>query len=80
MEIDGLKSLCSGQTVKEGAKVMVNIVKLNEEKKEALEKYNNKVVFELFPKIGSFIFDMGTVDSDYWSMVDSTQNWNIFKL
>eukprot|EP00090_Calanus_glacialis_P013530 TRINITY_DN22201_c0_g1_i3.p1 TRINITY_DN22201_c0_g1~~TRINITY_DN22201_c0_g1_i3.p1 ORF type:complete len:191 (+),score=62.23 TRINITY_DN22201_c0_g1_i3:306-878(+) len=68
-EFDGLDSLCSGQNVQEGGKVMVNVVKINEKNKEALEKYNNKVIFELFPKIGSFIFDMGKVDSDYWSMV-----------
>ena len=68
-EFDGLDSLCSGQNVQEGAKVMVNIIKINENNKEGLEIYNNKVVFELFPKIGSFIFDMGKVDSDYWSMV-----------
>ena len=50
-EFDGLDSLCSGQNVQEGGKVMVNVVKINEKNKEALEKYNNKVIFELFPKI-----------------------------
>merc|ERR1739838_54225 len=66
---DGAKILCSQEKVKEGgAKVMVNIVKINENNKEALEKYNMKVVFELFSKIGSFIFDSGTADSEYWSM------------
>jgi len=68
-QFDGLENICSGDGGEDGAKVMVNIIKIDEEKGEALEQYNNKVVFELFPKIGTFIFDLGKVESGYWSKV-----------
>ena len=65
---DGLENICAEEG-EEGAKVMVNIIKIDENNTEALDQYNTKVVFELFPKIGSFMFDVGIADSDYWSMV-----------
>eukprot|EP00092_Neocalanus_flemingeri_P025910 GFUD01028078.1.p1 GENE.GFUD01028078.1~~GFUD01028078.1.p1 ORF type:complete len:252 (+),score=87.76 GFUD01028078.1:54-809(+) len=78
---DGAEHLCTGENAKlAGAKVMVNIIKMDQNKKDALEAYNKKVVFELFPKIGSFIFDSGTVDSDYWSMAALMQYQSVADL
>ena len=48
---------------------MINVIKLHENKKEDLDKYNKKVVFEFFPMIKSYIFDVGEVDSGYWNTV-----------
>ena len=47
-------------------KVMINVVKLNEERKADLDVYFQGVVLGLFPKIGSYIVHAGEVMSDYW--------------
>ena len=44
---------------------MINVVKLNEERKADLDVYFNGVVLGLFPKIGSYNVHAGEVVSNY---------------
>lgn len=44
-------------------RVMVNILKFNKENKE-FEKYSNAVVFDIFPRLGTSLFEVGPVVGD----------------
>ena len=48
---------------------MINVLKLNKEKKGDLDAYVQGAVMGLFPKIGSYIVDSGEAVSDYWTQV-----------
>ena len=50
-------------------KVMINVIKESENGKADLEAYSQKVIFELFPVIGSSVFLSGVALSDGWSQV-----------
>ena len=70
LDDDETKVFCSKNLGEDdGPKVMINVVKINEDHKEDLDKYQNAVVFNFFARIGSFMFDVGSVESDYWSTV-----------
>ena len=51
------------------SKVMINVVKINQENKDDLDVYFKGVVLGLFPKIGSYIVEAGAAVSEYWSQV-----------
>ena len=50
-------------------KVMINVVKLNQENKDDMDVYFKGVVMGLFPKVGSYIVEAGEAVSEYWSRV-----------
>ena len=70
LDDDETKVFCSKNLGEDdGPKVMINVIKINDDHKEDLDKYQNAVVFNFFARIGSFMFDVGSVESDYWSTV-----------
>ena len=64
-----LKKLCSDPDEK-SARVMINVIKHNPDNKADIDQYSEKVVFGLFPKIGSYIFHAGAPIGDYWDQVN----------
>ena len=62
--------MCNEETFQDTRpKVMINVVKLNQERKDDLDVYFKGVVMGLFPKIGSFMVEGGEAVSEYWSRV-----------
>jgi len=61
-------------------KVMINVIKESENGKADLEAYSQKVIFELFPVIGSSVFQAGVALSDGWSQVALMQYANLESL
>ena len=61
---------CNEETAQDReTKVMINVIRINEERKTDLDVYFQGVVLGLFPKIGSYIVLAGAAVSDYWSQV-----------
>ena len=50
-------------------KVMINVIKEKQTGKEDMDAYVQKVVFELFPRIGSSVLDSGVPLTGGWSQV-----------
>ena len=48
---------------------MINVIKEAENGKADLDAYTKKVIFELFPVIGTSVFYAGVALSDGWSQV-----------
>ena len=48
---------------------MINVIKEAENGKADLDTYTKKVIFELFPVIGTSVFYAGVALSDGWSQV-----------
>ena len=66
-----IPELCNQETLLDTKpKVMINVVKLNDENKGDLDVYFQGVVMGLFPKIGSYISEAGEAVSEYWSKVN----------
>ena len=63
-----IEKLCSDPDEKSD-RVMINVIKYNPDNKADMDQYSEKVVFSLFPKIGSFIFHTGVALGDYWNQV-----------
>ena len=63
-----LATVCSDPD-KKSARVMINVIKYNQENKADMDQYSNMAVFQLFPKIGSFIFHSGVAVDGYWNQV-----------
>ena len=62
--------MCNEETFPDARpKVMINVIKLNQEKKDDFDVYFKGVVMGLFPKIGSSIVEAGEAVSQYWSQV-----------
>ena len=65
-----IPNICNEETLQDTeSKVMINVLKLNKEKKGDLDAYVQGAVMGLFPKIGSYIIDAGEAVSDYWTQV-----------
>ena len=58
-------------------KVMINVIKESDNGKADLEAYSQKVIFELFPVIGSSVFQAGLALSDGWSQVGRIKTKNL---
>jgi len=50
-------------------RVMINVIKHNKDNKADMDIYSEKCIFELFPRIGSYIFHAGSAMGDYWDQV-----------
>ena len=61
--------VCENNIQDKTPKVMINVIKESENGKADLEAYSQKVIFELFPVIGSSVFQAGVALSDGWSQV-----------
>lgn len=64
-------------------KVMINVIKEAENGRADLDAYTNKVIFELFPVVGTSVFYAGVALSDGWSQVVLHNNlifwlWKLF--
>ena len=72
LDLENMESLCSELNFQDKTpKVMINVISIKPEGGEAeMEKYSSTCVFDLFPRIGSFIFYAGKSLSDYWDMVN----------
>ena len=65
-----LPDMCNEETFQDTRpKVMINVIKLNQDNKDDLDVYFKGVVMGLFPKIGSYIVEAGDAVSEYWSQV-----------
>ena len=66
-QFEDINSLC--ETEDKTPKVMINVIKESENGKADIDAYAQKVIFELFPVIGSSVFYAGVPLSDGWSQV-----------
>ena len=66
-QLENIDSLC--ETEDKTPKVMINVIKQSENGKADIDAYTQKVIFELFPVIGSSVFYNAVALSDGWSQV-----------
>ena len=66
-QFEDIDSLC--ETEDKTPKVMINVIKESENGKADIDAYAQKVIFEIFPVIGSSVFYTGVALSDGWSQV-----------
>jgi len=77
-QLENIDSLC--ETEDKTPKVMINVIKQSENGKADIDAYTQKVIFELFPVIGSSVFYNAVALSDGWSQVALMQYANIESL
>ena len=53
---------------------MINVIKEAENGRADLDAYTQKVIFELFPVVGTSVFYAGVALSDSWSQVGLHNN------
>ena len=80
LDSEDLETMCSELNFQDKTpKVMINVISIAPEGGQAeMEKYSSTCVFDLFPRIGSFIFYTGKSLSDYWDTVNS-DCWNAMR-
>lgn len=70
-----MPELCNEESCKDPTpRVTINVIKVNQKKKEDLDLYFKGAVLGLFPKTGSHIVEMGEAVSEYWNQVALMQH------
>ena len=65
---EGTDEVCSEERgTEEGEKIMVNLLRVNPES-DGMER-NFKGASAIFSKIGSYIYSIGSANSEYWNTV-----------